>query len=185
MAAHADHDDRTDDELTCPVRGCDYTHESPQGLAGHVPSHPGGWDAAEASPTDVHEEWTAGREDASTRVAKVEFYLAGRGVPLDALRVYEHAGYGTVQIRLTRRLSDAEWNVYRGATDVEGVRYVGNNVSYCTEAFVEDLPDPTQEEHRCESSECENTDTLAPVVDGDWVFTLCRPCRKEFWGVSS
>lgn len=45
-------------EIECPIDGCDYTHLSSQGLAGHIPNAGGsdhGWNAADVSPADLHE----------------------------------------------------------------------------------------------------------------------------------
>lgn len=50
--------DRDLPEIECPIDGCGYTHLSSQGLVGHIPNAGGddhGWNAAGASPADLHE----------------------------------------------------------------------------------------------------------------------------------
>lgn len=177
--------ERTDDEQTCPVPGCDYTHSSPQGIIAHVGHHPNGWEEAERSPPDIQQEATANDEWASERVARVEHYLRRCGVNMDAVRVYYHFGYKAVQIRLEDELTDAEWETYTDATHVEGIDYRGDDRSQCASAFVDDLP-PVKVGDRCEADGCDETDELsASFVGESGPFTYCRYHRKHYLGVSS
>jgi hypothetical protein len=178
-------DERTDNELPCPIPGCDYTNDSPQGIAGHVGHHDGGWDNATYRPRDAHQHATAADEEASAKVARVEHYLARNGAVSDDIRVYYHFAYGSVQIATEGYLDDDTWESLQDAIDVPGIKYGYGGIKYCTDEFVAGLDDPPADGEVCAEPDCFREDTLAAVVEGGETVVLCRTCRKNLWRLSS
>jgi hypothetical protein len=190
-------DASTNDELTCPVPGCDYSHPSANGIISHVGNgHPDGWDETDATARDVHKQATHRDESDMKRVATVEDYLARNGVRLAAVDVFVHQGYGTVQIATTDYIDD--WDGFRDAVEVDGIRYNGD-VNVCTDEFVDDLPEPmtdggvdtealhAAESGRCRVPECGRWRTVGLVCDASRSLCrrVCRYHRKEFLEVTS
>jgi hypothetical protein len=153
---------------------------------GHVGNgHEDSWDAADRAPRELKREATAADPEASRKVARVKYYLSRHGVPEAAVCVYYDHGYDSVQIDRDRGMDDSEWAAFRRAIWPDGVRYVGGTRSYCTDEFVNDLPDPP-EDGECIVSECyRDGPHVAPIIDNGEVVTLCRYHRKVYWGVSS
>lgn len=173
--------------IDCPVPSCSRSYQSAQAVAAHVGSgHENGWEEATRSPRDIHEEATANDAAASRRGAKVTAYLAREGVTSDAVNVYVHQGYDSVQIHLESPLNDEQWSAFREAVvECDGFRYVGGDTSYATTEFVESLPD-VRKAGACMYPDCDRGEGLAPVYNGSQdAVTLCRAHRKEWLGVSS
>lgn len=176
---------RIDHELSCPVPSCVKSFDSVPGVMGHVgSSHEDGWAKATQTPREVKQEATAADTQASKAVARVMAYLCRHGVSTDSVAVYYDHSYQKVQIE-TENLGD-EWPAFKRATDTDGIRYAGGNRSYCTNVFVEDLPE-VPSVGGCAIPGCRrNGPRVAPVIDTDGdARVLCPYHRKEHWGVSS
>lgn len=133
--------DCTDFELLCPVPGCTYSARSAQSVSAHVGSgHSNGWDTATVGPSELHEAASRADPKAAYRIGKVEAWLSRNDISTDALRIYEHAGYGNIQIRVIDHLGN-EWDTYQKLVrDTDGVHYNGD-VNWLEDEFVDQLPD--------------------------------------------
>lgn len=190
MAVTHETTDGTDTELTCPVRGCDYTNPSPQGIAAHVGNgHKNGWADAEGTPQDVHAAATVRDSEAFDRATRVREHLARNGVTSDDVGVFYHFGYGNVQIQVGRVDLD-EWDAFENAADVDGIHYAGRGLWYCSGEFVERLPQSViadvDDAVACGAAGCGRMDNLQRVTRFDrGGRVLCPSCRKQYLGVTS
>lgn len=187
----------TDTELPCPVSGCGYAG-SVQQIAGHVGNgHRDGWNATDVEPWELHLEATLTDPGASARRSKVVAWLERNGVDMSEVAVYEHRGYGNIQVRVTGWIDD--FDRYESLMrENDGIRFTGS-VNWLTEEFVDDLPHPATDGGAttdtaaggrtppCSASGCRRRRTTrrvhAPVRRVSR--RLCRYHRKQYLRVSS
>lgn len=152
-------------EILCPVPGCGYSHESAQGLCGHIPNkgeprHR--WSAVDVTAADLKELDSRGTHpdpdvhrllgrgegghnprkgtEAYLETETVRAHLTWEGVPLDDVQVFYDAGYGSVQIQPRRWLPSEEWDRFLTVMyETDGVRRAGDTRFYCRSEFVEEL----------------------------------------------
>lgn len=186
-------------QICCPVPGCTYTHESVQGIAGHVGNgHEDGWEAAVASPTDVHEAVSLANPGDALRVAKVRAWLEQNEVPTELFRVYIDQRFGTVQVRHIGGV-EGLYAIKVATSGVDAYHYNGE-VGWFDNEFVTDLPELKMwpavipdngtirfEEHpECSVEGCEETNGVNHVLDETGAKRLaCRSHAKEVMRVSS
>lgn len=121
-------------KLPCPVDGCNYQHDSSQGLAGHVGNAADhGWNVVEITATDLHELASRGthpneqicelldgdskarqQTDAAEHIERVRQWCRD-GVPIDIekIQVYVHPARKRVEIQQRIHLDEAGFEAYR------------------------------------------------------------------------
>lgn len=187
---------RTELQLPCPIEGCPFS-DSVQSVAAHVGSgHADGWAAATYEPYELHQTASMLRTGTAYRIGKVRAWLERNGVTTDAVAVYEHAAYGSIQIRQVGYIDDyaAFMALMR---DTDAVHYNGD-VNWLDDELVRELPEVDAFERwvriqnggnnaaQCSASGCGVTEGVRPVSNADgYTRRLCPSHAKRFLGVSS
>lgn len=103
----------------------------------HVGHHPNGWDDTDREPWEIHADASNRDESDRRRVRTVGTWLASEYAETEALAVYVHQGYDSVQIRPVEWLDD--WDEFLTLVrNTDGLEWNGD-VAYCSEEFLEEL----------------------------------------------
>lgn len=153
-------------ELVCPVDDCDYSHNSSQGLAGHVGNASGhGWDVVEITATDLHELASRGahpneqirelldgdskarqQTNAAEDIERVRQWCRDSiPIGIENIQIYVHPARKRVEVQQRIHLDKSDFKAYRIAmqeSDVIG--FDGRDkVNYVDPIRIADLPGET------------------------------------------
>lgn len=145
MSTQPPNDDRNASKLTCPVPECGYSHESTQGIIGHIGNgHEDSWDATDVSSHDLQEAATFRDPDAVARAASVKAWFEDEDLPVEKFRFYEHQGFGTIYAVTNARLDTTDFAMFRQlAMETDGGWFSGDRAWFSQE-HADALPEPSR-----------------------------------------